>query len=770
MPRSPTETKSESAAQGSHSGQDQGNAGTRQAGARNISPPGDSTTLRGIQSPLAGEQGASVIGAGSVDVAWHAVDAGVAAVAAAAAQGRTDTAMEDAIIDALLNREDDVLLLAKHYAARMPDRFMQHASRTVSKSGRSVSRSSVTGDRNTAQIVQPDGATAKVDAVVIGGGLAGLSAALTVLDAGGRVVLLEKMGHLGGNSAWASSGVNAVDVNDTRTADSVDIFTADVTKAAGRGDNPLIRVLTEGSVDSLAWLRSRLAENLNLDLVGQMGGHSKARTHRPSSGLAGSAMIFALQKQVEKYMTPSADGAKAPFELMKWTRATKLVTEGEAVVGVEYAVVTAKDQETPVRTGVVRGRHVLLATGGYASDYTPDSLLKQHRPDLLKYATTNNKGTTGDGHKLALGVGAHALDLDDVQVHPTGFHNPADPTNKVKTLCAEITRGEGAILLHRGGGRFVNELGGRDYVTGRMLDTAETSPPVTEADGSDGKLLYALVMNAKAANKTAKHIDLYTKKKLLTKFDFLSDLASWPYWNTSVSAGSLRDAFLKYDADAAKGTDEWGKTFFHNTPFTDDGPYYAGLVTPVIHYCMGGLAISADGSVLREDGSAIEGLYAAGEVIGGLHGKNRLGGNALSECVVFGRVIGNRIAAALHTHAPLSRGRFGASQTMQASSSLGDAPSETPAVPDAPSDVVDKGERVGERGEISGEELSRHSTETSCWVAIDGQVYDFTSFLDEHPAGAEAILKYGGQDGSEIFHAIHTAEMLEDFKPIARLV
>jgi len=500
-------------------------------------------------SPRTGWSPTNAAGAGggeAVEVGWGAVDAGVAAIAKAARQGQLGVREEEALLDALLGRDDDVLLLAKHYAASRPERFVEHVRRALASPLRYPTRSSLGLGASAAgagvgvgvaRAPKEDGV---VDAIVIGGGLAGLSAALTVLDAGGRVVLLEKMGHLGGNSAWASSGVNAVDVNDTKTADSVDIFTADVTKAAGRGDNPLIRVLTEGSVDSLAWLRGRLAENLNLDLVGQMGGHSKARTHRPSSGLAGSAMIFALQKQVEKYMTPSADGGQAPFELMKWTRATRLVTEGNAVVGVEYAVVTAKDQETPVRTGVVRGRHVLLATGGYASDYTPDSLLKKHRPDLLKYATTNNKGTTGDGHKLALGVGAHALDLDDVQVHPTGFHNPADPTNKVKTLCAEITRGEGAILLHRGGARFVNELGGRDYVTGRMLDTADTSPPVTEADGTDGRLLYALVMNAKAANKTAKHIDLYTKKKLLTRFDTLEALAAWSYWNASVSASALR--------------------------------------------------------------------------------------------------------------------------------------------------------------------------------------------------------------------------------------
>lgn len=166
------------------------------------------------------------------------------------------------------------------------------------------------------------------------------------------------------------------------------------------------------------------------------------------------------------------------------------------------------------------------------------------------------------------------------------------------------------------------------------------------------------------------------------------------------------------------------------------------------------------GSVLREDGSAIPGLYAAGEVIGGLHGKNRLGGNALSECVVFGRVIGNRIAAQLKSR-PASPPSPSSTHHLHGASLLGDAPPETP--------VLDGVSRGGQDGIISRGELSKHKSEKSCWVAIDGKVYDFTSFLDEHPAGAEAILKYGGQDGSEIFHAIHTEEMLEDFKPIGVL-
>ena len=347
---------------------------------------------------------------------WEAVDAGVAVVAAAAAGGRVGEGEERALVDALMQRDDDILVLATHYARTAPDRFLLHARRTLSNPLRAVSHL-----RRSAGSPPPMDAQAPqaADAVIIGGGLAGLSAALTILDAGGRVVLLEKMGHLGGNSAWASSGVNAVDVNDTKTGDSVDIFTSDVVRAAGRGDNPLVRVLTEGSVGSLAWLRKRLAENLNLDLVGQMGGHSKPRTHRPSSGLAGSAIIFALQKQVDKYLHAAPGGGTPALELRKWTRATKLVTQGERVVGVEYKEVTSKDPETPVKTGVVLGRHVVIATGGFAADYESDSLLRKHRPDLLQYATTNNKGTTGDGHKLALAVGAKAVDLNDVQVLST---------------------------------------------------------------------------------------------------------------------------------------------------------------------------------------------------------------------------------------------------------------------------------------------------------------------------------------------------------------
>ena len=184
-------------------------------------------------------------------------------------------------------------------------------------------------------------------------------------------------------------------------------------------------------------------------------------------------------------------------------------------------------------------------------------------------------------------------------MHPTGFHNPADPDNKVKQLCAEILRGEGAIMLSRQAGeRFANELGTRDYVTGRMIET--DAPAAT-----DTPLLFALLLNAAAAAKAETHISLYTKKKLIFKFETLEELAAWDFWGeegSSVSAATLAAELKKYDGFAAQGADPFGKTFFHNTPFggAGAGPYYAGIVTPVIHYCMGGIAIATDGSVLND--------------------------------------------------------------------------------------------------------------------------------------------------------------------------
>ena len=147
-----------------------------------------------------------------------------------------------------------------------------------------------------------------------------------------------------------------------------------------------------------------------------------------------------------------------------------------------------------------------------------------------------------------------------------------------------------------------------------------------------------MILNSGAAAEAPKHIPLYKEKKLLFEFETLELLAEW----MEIQSSDLQATFNQYNKDAANGIDEFEKTTFNNVPYSQ-GPFYAGLVTPVLHYTMGGLKINANGEVMGKDDKKIEGLYAAGEIIGGLHGKNRLGGNALTECLVFGRIIGENL-------------------------------------------------------------------------------------------------------------------------------
>lgn len=207
----------------------------------------------------------------------------------------------------------------------------------------------------------------------------------------------------------------------------------------------------------------------------------------------------------------------------------------------------------------------------------------------------------------------------------------------------------------------------------------------------------------------------------------------------------LKDTFASYNTAAKEGSDQWGKQFFTNAPYGEDGDdYVAGIVTPATHYSMGGVTIDTSARVISTDGQVVSGLYAAGEISGGVHGRNRLGGNALSECVVFGLIAGRTIPVTVP-----------AGQTTGEPASKTEAPAPEPAEPAEPAEPK---ERV-----ISRAELEAHATEEDCWVALHGKVYDLTEFLDEHPAGPETIFKLAGTDGTKDFSAIHVEDMLADF-------
>merc|ERR1712023_188720 len=289
---------------------------------------------------------------------------------------------------------------------------------------------------------------------------------------------------------------------------------------------------------------------------------------------------------------------------------------------------------------------VVFASGGFGADFGSDSLLATYRPDLLHLPTTNGEHCTGDAIKMGEAIGGKTIDLEWVQVHPTGLVKPDDADAKIKFLAAEALRGVGGLVLDAQGKRFANELGRRDYVTGEMW---KNKPP------------FRLCLNKAASDEIIWHAKHYTGRGVMKYYSSGEELAK----DMGVPLQKLIDTheahyqaakkqekdpeggpFPAYPSgktwDEPSGKTGSGKKFFHNiipgsAVATEE--FYVAIITPVIHYCMGGLQTTVDGECIK-GGKALPGLYVAGEAAGGVHGNNRLGGNSLLDCVVFGRVAG----------------------------------------------------------------------------------------------------------------------------------
>jgi len=463
-----------------------------------------------------------------------------------------------------------------------------------------------------------------------------------------------------------------------------------------------------------------------------------------------------------------ADPSRAQI-VNKATVTNLLKDSSGVVVGVEYEKGGQKYTE--------RGA-VVLATGGYGADFSDDSLLASIQepwrtstptwsdipqsliPPLRSLPTTNGPHCTGDGVKLAIGAGAGVRDLEYVQVHPTGIVDPREPDAKLKWLAAEALRGHGAILLDKDGNRFCNELGKRDYVSGRMWKT------------NNGP--YRLVLNTAASDEIAWHCKHYKDRGLMKKLSG-SELAA----DMGISYSKLKETCDAYNSDAEfyKRTgkaDRFGKVHFINTPVNADDTFHVAMVTPLVHYCMGGIAANHEAEVVTEGDQVIPGLFAAGEVIGGIHGDNRLGGSSLLDCVVYGRIAGKSAARYLLSSFVSGKGAGGGSGKVEItvengkvtvsvdgsaevvsgnSDGSGNSATRTASTPAPPDE--DSGNR-----QISMAEVAKHATPEDCWVVVDGGVYDVTEFLDEHPGGRRAITIYSGKDATEQFMMMHRPEVL----------
>jgi aromatic-L-amino-acid decarboxylase len=473
--------------------------------------------------------------------------------------------------------------------------------------------------------------------IIVGSGLAGLSAASTLISHHIPVQMLDRAPKPGGNSIKASSGINGAGTRFQDTDDNADIFLQDTLKSAGEAFNhagtderarreKLISTLASRSADAVHWLVDE--KGVDLSRVAQLGGHSFPRTHRGAGrDPPGFSIVGTLLKELKGHEL---------FSLQSGARVTRVVKEGECVKGVEYVTVEgggAWQGQAQTQTHTLNGP-VIFATGGFAGDSR--GMLAQYRPDLANFPSTNEarEGT----QPILEAVGASVVDMDCVQVHPTGFVDPKNPAALVKILAAEMLRGEGGILLNGDGSRFVNELETRQHVVDTIVES--TSRMETSTRQWD----VTLVLDESSAAAAGSHMDFYVAKGLMQK--------------TTVGELDLPavKALQEYgDVVSGKKTDPFGRKSFGHWKLTEVMPeyeVYTGQVTPVIHFTMGGVVIDEHGRVIGAEGTPIDGLWAAGEVTGGVHGQNRLGGSSLLECVVFGRIAGNEAAAWHKEHYP----------------------------------------------------------------------------------------------------------------------
>jgi flavocytochrome c len=461
--------------------------------------------------------------------------------------------------------------------------------------------------------------------IVVGSGLAGLSAAHAALERGAPVHLLDRAPKPGGNSIKASSGINGAGTAAQAAAgidDSPDAFAADTTKSAGEryrapaqivDRTALISKLTAESASAVSWLVDDIG--VDLSVVAVLGGHSVPRTHRGGGKLPpGAAIVMGLLNKLKE--NPN-------FTLSSGAEVTDLVVEAGAVKGVKY---------TQAGEAAELDGAVVFAAGGFAGDR---ALLARHRPDLAGMPSTNDERP--GAHALLANLGVPLLDMDSVQVHPTGFVDPANVTAPIKFLAGEMLRGEGGILLGPDGKRFVNELGTRAKVSGAIM----ARDPDAADDGTK-QWATTIVLDPGASEAAKSHIGFYAFKGLLRKV------------RTAELDPGVRASVDEYAGVVQSGAaDPFGRKNHGRWSLApgEDAEVYIGQVTPVTHFTMGGAAIDTSAHVLREEGGSmapVPGIWAAGEITGGVHGDNRLGGSSLLECVVFGRTAGKAAAAGVN--------------------------------------------------------------------------------------------------------------------------
>lgn len=506
-------------------------------------------------------------------------------------------------------------------------------------------------------------------------------------------------------------------------------------------------------------------------------GHSFPRTHRGHDAkFPGMAITYALMQRFEQLAEKDPDRVT----LVKKAKVSKVNMDGNRATGVTYQF-NGED--------VTVDGPVILATGGYAADFTDDSLLKKHRPDTFDLSTTNGAHATGDGHKMLMSVGANGIDMDKVQVHPTGLVDPKDPQAKTKFLAAEAMRGEGGLLLNNKGQRFTDELEHRDFVSGKMWEEKDK-----------GTWPIRLVLNSKASNTLDFHTRHYSGRGLMKKMTG-KQLAE----EIGCGEHALSKTFKEYNTYAdGKEQDPFNKKYFSNGPVDIDDEFHVAVMEPVLHFTMGGIEIDDKSQCLNSEHKPFDGLFVCGELAGGVHGANRLGGSSLLGCVVYGRVAGSSASKYLFQEVlnapggqaaaragqislhidPNQPGKISVEWGQGASASGTDASTPRQQGQQSAAPVIGgqgKASDSSDPGKVSDsndpknfkipdkefdlEEVAKHNKKDDLWIAVKGLVMDLTNWVDEHPGGPQALYSHMGKDASEEFEMLHDDEVIPKYAP-----
>ncbi|WP_261640731.1 flavocytochrome c [Erwinia mallotivora] len=467
---------------------------------------------------------------------------------------------------------------------------------------KAVSRAMTTSSKE--QVIEEGGnpqAPQNVDVVIIGSGGAGLAAAIQAHDDGARVMIIEKMPTIGGNTIKASVGMNAAETRFQQlkgVRDSKALFYEETLKGGKFKNNPLLlQEFVDLGPEALEWLA---AKGIALNDLTITGGMSIERTHRPADHSAvGGFLISGLVKNINK----------REIEVLLETSVDEILIENGAVSGVRVV-----DEYNDSR--VLNAKNVIVATGGFSANR---EMVVKYRPELEGFVTTNHKGATGSGIAMLQKIGADTVDMAEIQIHPT-----VEQTTSY--LISEAIRGGGAILISQAGQRFYNEMETRDKVSAAIIALPEKNAWVIFDD------------EVRRNNKAA---DEYIAKGFVVSAPSPQELAV----KLNMDFHALLATLERYNLFVEKQDDEdFGRKTAMRHPLKQ-APFYAIRIAPGVHHTMGGVTINTDTAVLDAQKQVIPGAWAAGEVVGGIHGANRIGGNAVADIIIFGILAGRHAAA-----------------------------------------------------------------------------------------------------------------------------